>query len=48
VAVGSELSQLAGHPFEVRYSDGSLERARAAAGIAPNAYVYFSRPVLSS
>jgi hypothetical protein len=43
VAVGSELSQLAGYPFEVRYSDGSLVRARAAADVAANAYVYFSR-----
>jgi len=41
--VGSELSQLAGYPFEVRYSDGSLMRARAAADIAAQAYVYFSR-----
>jgi len=43
VAVGSELSQLAGYPFEVRYSDGSLVRARAAADIAAKAYAYFSR-----
>ena len=43
MAVGSELSQLAGYPFEVRYSDGSLLRARAAADIAAKAYVYFSR-----
>jgi hypothetical protein len=43
VAVGSELSQLACYPFEVRYSDGSLVRARAAADVAANAYVYFSR-----
>jgi hypothetical protein len=43
VAVGSELSQLAGYPFDVRYSDGSLVRARAAADIAANAYVYFTR-----
>jgi hypothetical protein len=43
VAVGSELSRLAGYPFEVRYSDGSLVRARAAADVAANAYVYFSR-----
>jgi hypothetical protein len=42
VAVGSELSQLGGYPFEVRYSDGSLVRARAAADVAANAYVYFS------
>jgi hypothetical protein len=43
VAVGSELSQLGGYPFEVRYSDGSRARARAAADVAANAYVYFSR-----
>jgi hypothetical protein len=43
VAVGSELAQLAGYPFEVRYSDGSLVRARAAADIAADAYAYFSR-----
>ena len=43
MAVGSELSQLAGYPFEVRYSDGSLVRARAAADIAAKAYAYFSR-----
>ncbi len=43
MAVGSELSQLAGYPFEVRYSDGSLVRAQAAADVAANAYVYFSR-----
>src|SRR5580700_6508922 len=42
MAVGSELSQLGGYPFEVRYSDGSLVRARAAADVAANAYVYFS------
>lgn len=43
MAVGSGLSQLDGYPFEVRYSDGSLVRARAAADVAANAYVYFSR-----
>jgi hypothetical protein len=41
--VGSQLPQLAGYPFEVRYSDGSLVRARAAADIAAKAYAYFSR-----
>jgi hypothetical protein len=40
---GSELSQLGGYPFEVRYSDGSLVPARAAADVAANAYIYFSR-----
>jgi hypothetical protein len=43
VAVGSGLSQLSGYPFEVRYSDGSLVRARAAADVAANAYLYFGR-----
>ena len=43
MAVGSELSQLGGYPFEVRYSDGALVRARAAADVAADAYVYFSR-----
>jgi hypothetical protein len=43
MAVGSGLSQLDGYPFEVRYSDGSLVRARAAADIAAAAYVFFSQ-----
>jgi hypothetical protein len=43
MAVGSGLPHLGGYPFEVRYSDGSLVRARAAAGVAADAYVYFSR-----
>jgi hypothetical protein len=43
VAVGSGLSRLAGYPFEVRYSTGSLVRARAAAKVAASAYAYFSR-----
>ncbi len=43
MAVGSELARLGGYPFEVRYSDGALARARAAADIAADAYVYFSR-----
>jgi hypothetical protein len=43
VAVGSELPQLGGYPFEVRYSNGALVQARAAADIAGDAYVYFSR-----
>jgi hypothetical protein len=33
---------LGGYPFEVRYSDGALVRARAAADVAADAYVYFS------
>jgi hypothetical protein len=43
VAVGSGLPQLGGYPFEVRYSDGSLVRAKVAADIAADAYGYFSR-----
>ena len=43
MAVGSGLSQLAGYPFEVRYSAGAVVRARAAADIAASAYGYFSR-----
>ena len=43
MAVGSELPQLGGYPFEVRYSDGALVRARAAANVAAEAYSYFSR-----
>jgi hypothetical protein len=43
VATGSELARLAGYPFEVRYSDGALRRATAAADVAAAAYVYFSR-----
>jgi hypothetical protein len=43
VAVGSALAQLGGYPFEVRYSDGSLLCARAAADVAASAYGYFSR-----
>ena len=43
MAVGSELPELDGYPFEVRYSDGSRVRALAAADVAAKAYVYFSR-----
>ncbi len=43
MAVGSELPQLGGYAVEVRYSDGSLVRARAVADVAADAYVYFSR-----
>jgi len=43
VAVGSELPQLGGYPFEVRYSDGALARATAGADLAADAYIYFSR-----
>jgi hypothetical protein len=41
--VGSQLSQLEGYPFEVRHSDGALVRARAAADVTADAYVYFRR-----
>lgn len=43
MALGSRLARLGGYPFEVRYSAGALVRARAAADVAANAYVYFSR-----
>ena len=43
MALGSGLPQLDGYPFEVRYSNGSLVRAKAAADVAAEAYVYFSR-----
>lgn len=40
--MGSGLTSLNGYPFEVRYSKGSLERARAEAEIAVDGYHYFS------
>ena len=43
MALGSRLAHLGGYPFDVRYSDGSLVRACAAADVAADAYVYFSR-----
>jgi hypothetical protein len=43
VALGSGLAHLDGYPFEVRYSDGALVRARVAADITADAYAYFSR-----
>ncbi|MGH2892573.1 MAG: hypothetical protein ACRDPM_04790 [Solirubrobacteraceae bacterium] len=43
MVVGSELAHMTGYPFEVRYSDGALTRATAAADVAAAAYVYFSR-----
>jgi hypothetical protein len=42
MAMGSGLARLHGYPFEVRYSEGSLARARAEADIAADAYDYFS------
>ena len=41
--LGSGLAHLAGYPFEVRYSEGSLARARVAADFAAEAYAYFRR-----
>ena len=43
MALGSRLAHLGGYRFEVRYSEGALVRARAAADVAANAYGYFSR-----
>jgi len=43
MAMGSGLAHLSGYPFEVRYSDGSLVRAQAAAAVAADASAYFSR-----
>jgi hypothetical protein len=43
MGMGSELAHLEGYPFEVRYSNGALTRATAAANIAAAAYVYFGR-----
>jgi hypothetical protein len=43
VALGSELPQLGGYPFEVRYGNGALARATAAAEVAADAYLYFGR-----
>jgi hypothetical protein len=42
MAFGVGFEELGGYPFEVRYSRGSLTRARAAADVAADAYVYFS------
>jgi hypothetical protein len=41
MALGSELALLGGYPFDVRYSDGSLERARFLADVTADAYEYF-------
>jgi hypothetical protein len=43
MALGSGLARLGGYPFEVRYSDGALVRARASADVAANAYAYLGR-----
>ncbi|HVB71712.1 MAG TPA: hypothetical protein VND83_09470 [Acidimicrobiales bacterium] len=42
MTIGLGLASLGGYPFEVRYSDGSLVRARAAADLAADACDYFS------
>jgi hypothetical protein len=42
MALGAGLDCLDGYPFEVRYSDGALIRARAAADVAADAYGYFT------
>lgn len=43
MTLGSGLAQLDGYPFEVRYSDGARERARAVGGIAADAYAYLGQ-----
>ncbi len=43
MVMGAGLVQLGGYPFEVRHSAGALARARSAAEIAADAYVYFRR-----
>jgi hypothetical protein len=43
MVLGSGLARLDGYPFEVRYSDGALVRARAAADVAADAYGYLGR-----
>ncbi len=43
MVAGSGLPHLDGYPFEVRYSDGSLVRAKAVADVAADAYAYFGR-----
>jgi hypothetical protein len=42
MALGAGLARLDGYPFEVRYSDGALVRARAAADVTADAYGYFA------
>ncbi len=43
MALGSGLAHLGGYPFDVRYSNGALARARTAADVAANAYVHLTR-----
>ena len=42
MVIGSTLATLKGFPFEVRYSEGSLERARVMSRITAEAYGYFA------
>jgi hypothetical protein len=42
MALGTDLPRLNGHPFEVRYSEGTLVRAKASAEVARDAYLYLS------
>src|ERR1700722_7732173 len=41
MTTGTGLLRLDGYPFEVRFSEGSLFRARAAADVAADAFDYF-------
>lgn len=43
MTLGLNLLRLDGYPFEVRYSQGSVVRAKASADVAARAYDYFSR-----
>jgi hypothetical protein len=40
MVIGVELAKLGGYPFEVRHSAGALTRARSAAEITADAYLY--------
>jgi hypothetical protein len=42
MGIGSTLATLEGFPFEVRYSEGALQRARVMANITADAYGYFA------
>ena len=42
MVVGDGLARLTDYPFEVRYSEGALTRAAAAANVASAAYAYFN------
>ena len=43
MSIGSGLARLDGYPFEVRYSEGYAERARASADVAADGYGYLGR-----